>query len=564
MRRRSVAARLALATAGRLARRLNRALLLALTFAALLLALPGTAAAAPGLSCPAANPRTTPVWRNFEAFIGQEYAQGRNMRTLDADVLALAMGHALGRVALAMHDDVQRMQAVACLQRGVELWYLALPGIYGSQSEAEGRRLFQLATQTSWGWNDDLVRQHTGVPARTPAYAVLGVTPPQAQGSGPATPPVHAPIAPPPGPAAGSGEPARGQPVTDLEACRQGRYGSSSVAAAAGLVREAAQKLARTPDCRSTNNYLACREVSGALHRAIQNMADVVAVSRSSVGQGCRYCNLRALGYSAIGRSIDKVSLTLQRKGYREHPGTQWGYHYTQLEKERLCSRQGPDERLSIGPVDKADCPGHCALDAQCRFAYYVARTKTCSWINNQSAPNLAALDSADIWDRDARRWLSKPTPTPTPSPSPSPSPPSGGMAAGYYAVEVTGSGFQKGFGSVHRIEGAHVSIVSVNDTGRGGIKAGRSFDEMVALWRAQAKARSDHACTAAPPLCPCPPEPAIWTQGPNYRLLDGPLPRDELVKRYGCSRRDGNKVCIAWRAEVGLPYSTLPSACRK
>lgn len=354
--------------------------------------------------CQSPEPRSTQVWKNFEKFVRDEYA---NKRRLSGDVLVVAIGHALGRVALAQHDDLSRQQAVACLQQGVAQFFAQTNLIYyGSEAEAMRQRQRELLRDASWGHLDDLVREYTGVTSSSPAYGVLG-----ASGPPPASP-LPAPLSPTPSP---PGYPPPNRPQypqvpPELGYCTTGVYSGFSVAQAKNLIaRAVAAAKYLPPDCYSARDYSACGKVSDLLHAAIDQLTQVLQVSRSPVGQGCRYCDLSVHGYSRLGYSIDRISRSLYEKGYRTPPPADMGGHYSRLEKEAPCTRPPPKGSLSISPVSRTDCPKHCDDAApQCNYAYYVASTRTCHWKDDQSAPNMHALDSADIWDRANRRWITQ------------------------------------------------------------------------------------------------------------------------------------------------------------
>lgn len=361
------------------------------------------AAQYPPVECQSPEPRSTQVWKNFEKFVNEEYA---NKRRLTGEVLAVALGHALGRVALAQHDDLSRQQAVACLQRGIAQFYASTSLVYyGSEGEAMRQRLRDLLREASWGAHDDLVKEYTGVTSTSPAYAVLGVSgpPPKPVLQPSVTPAPSFPVVPP-------SQPQNPQVPPEIEYCRQGAYAGYSVDKARRLIAEAmAAEKSLPPDCYSTTDYLACRKVSDLLHSAIDQLTQVLQVSRSPVGEGCRYCDLKVHGYSRLGYTIDRMSKRLYQKGYRTPPPADMGGHYSRLEKEEPCTRPPSPGSLSISPVSRADCPKHCDDAApQCNYAYYVARTRTCSWRDDQAAPNLHALETADIWDRARRRWLTR------------------------------------------------------------------------------------------------------------------------------------------------------------
>ncbi len=355
------------------------------------------------VECQSPDPRSTQVWKNFEKFVVEEYG---NKRRLNGDVLAVALGHALGRVALAQHDDLSRQQAVACLQRGVAQFYAQTNLVYyGSEAEAMRRRLRDLVREASWGAQDDLVREYTGVTSTRPAYAVLGVSgpPPKPALQPSVTPAPRYPVYPP-------SQPHSPRIPPETEYCKQGVYSGYSVDKAKLLIAEAvAAERYLPPDCYNTTDYLACRKVSDLLHSAIDQLTQVLLVSRSPVGEGCRYCDLKVHGYSRLGYTIDRISKRLYQKGYRTPPPADMGGHYSRLEKEDPCTRSPSPGALSISPVSRNDCPQHCDDAApRCSYAYYVARTRTCGWQDDQAAPNLHALETADIWDRARRRWITR------------------------------------------------------------------------------------------------------------------------------------------------------------
>lgn len=196
-----------------------------------------------------------------------------------------------------------------------------------------------------------------------------------------------------------------------VDACKKGASGPFSVAKARDLVRQA-ERASLPRECYETQDYLACKQVDRLLNSALDQLAQVLMVSRSSVGQGCRYCDLKRIhDYSSLGNRIDRVARDLYRKGLRPVTSDTQGWHFHTLESEELCKAPPPRPTLSVSPVTKNNCPGHCAAAAPaCNYAYYNAKTQQCSWADGQSAPNLAALSSGDIWDRAQQRWLGQST----------------------------------------------------------------------------------------------------------------------------------------------------------
>jgi hypothetical protein len=329
------------------------------------------------------------------------------MRSLDNETLALALGHALGRAVLAQGEDRVRQEAVACLVRGLEQMYWTFPGIYSKRDA-----LYDLIRYTAAGWNDDLVKKRTGIATRSPAYSVFGA-------SGPGGAPNITPPLP-------SSQPRPGQqpiqPVrssTGVPKCLS-VYDYWGIKNAEDLVYEATRRERLARDCYSTVNYLECRQITDLTWKALDNVTQWFARVRDSQ-QYCLLCDMVSIRPkpSAIGRRVDDISERLYRKGMKSTVGGGWEAQYANLEREPFCGQPGGSGGLSISPVSKADCPKHCAdAGPRCNYAYYVTGTRTCSWADNQAAPNLSALASGDIWDRAKQRWLSQPVkPTPPSSP---------------------------------------------------------------------------------------------------------------------------------------------------
>lgn len=196
-------------------------------------------------------------------------------------------------------------------------------------------------------------------------------------------------------------------------------YDDWSIPEAERLTTRAERMERGVENCYSTKNHRQCKEAADLAQAALIHITQWFARTRD-IDRHCLLCDLTAFGPkpSAIGARLDELSYKLFRKGLGSNIGSGWGGQYADFESEDLCvqnkSRNGS---LSISPVAKAACPGHCAAAAPaCNYAYYNEGTRTCSWADGQSAPNLAALRSGDIWDRAQQRWLGQSGKTPMPA----------------------------------------------------------------------------------------------------------------------------------------------------
>lgn len=474
------------------------------------------------MTCSNPNPMNSPVWRNFMAFVNEEYGYKGTDEWVGSEAEALVLGHALGRVALAQGNDPLRQEGVACLQLALKQHYARI--ILGISPRFEAR--YELMQSTSRGYNDDRVKQLTGVTSHSPAYGVFGASTPLQPPQAPPQPTVdgqhcanitansgwqavavpkgfngiiqiegswnvhhaHGTVGPE-GYAGSLGDRMdrqypqhkynKGLPFAALM-MRNGSHGPVSwvqsrehMAIATGpdfqfrindrddalsdnkgaltvcmsvgqhgmggnakpnptpvpvsaascflsyedwSISEAdrlttrAERMERGVEtCYSTEDHRKCRQAADLAHSALVHITQWFARTRDIDGH-CLLCDLTEVSPkpSAIGARLDELSYKLFRKGLGSNIGSGWGGQYADFEKEDLCVLNKPRKGgLSISPVAKDDCPKHCADAApNCKYAYYNDKTRTCSWDDDQSTPNLTALKSGDIWDGAKRRWL--------------------------------------------------------------------------------------------------------------------------------------------------------------
>lgn len=707
------------------------------------------------VQCPTQDPMHTPVWRNFQALVDQEYTSGPAGKRLSGEALALAYGHALGRAALAQGDDRVRQEAVACLLFVLDQKYAGILVAYGPTAEPRRRHLYDLVQSTAMGLNDELVAKHTGVTSRTPAYSVFGAAPPWqppqkpvADGQHCATITAgagwqavsiprgfngiiqiegswnvhhaHATV----GPEGYSGSLGdrmdrqyphakyhRGLPFAALlmrngshgpvswvrvrkhmgiatgpdfqfrineqddaladnkgaltvcmsvgqhglssgassasdtvspaewkklvDACEKGVSGPFSVANARRLVGQADAALGSLPrECYDTEDYLACKRVNDILFSAVDQLTQVLMVSRSSAGRGCRYCDISQHGYARIGDDVDRIARELYRRGLRTALADNHRWHYATLEGEDVCKQPPPRPALSISPVARDDCPKHCADAAPaCNFAYYVARTQTCSWKDDQTTPNWAALDTSDIWDRAKRVWLTRaglelgtnrpgmdyrsfllPQAKPAlckeaceadsrckawtyvnpglqhpdqakcwlkhgvPAPVPSPCCISGKpeVKTGFFVAKAEGNGWRKGPNdSGLKVDGHVKFIIKFDDKVKQpqwyqfylALPAGYDVQSHFRKMQEDARAQSVKNCAAPAPMCPCRPDPYIWTRGPTYSIEAGPFPTyEEARAAHGDPSVPNGKPGSnkQWRHDWNHHLKEVENDCRK
>ncbi|MCP5279687.1 MAG: hypothetical protein H6935_15240 [Thiobacillus sp.] len=186
-------------------------------------------------------------------------------------------------------------------------------------------------------------------------------------------------------------------------------YEDWSISEADRLTTRAERMERGVETCYSTEDHRKCRQAADLAHSALVHITQWFARTRDIDGH-CLLCDLTEVSPkpSAIGARLDELSYKLFRKGLGSNIGSGWGGQYADFEKEDLCVLNKPRKGgLSISPVAKDDCPKHCADAApNCKYAYYNDKTRTCSWDDDQSTPNLTALKSGDIWDGAKRRWL--------------------------------------------------------------------------------------------------------------------------------------------------------------
>ncbi len=103
----------------------------------------------------------------------------------------------------------------------------------------------------------------------------------------------------------------------------------------------------------------------------------------------------------------------------------------------------------------------------------------------------------------------------------------------GFYVVELSGEGWRKRKRErAHRIHGSQRLIVEVSNdvaTAREGrdhwtVPSVDDLDALFERWREDARRAGAQACEARPPRCPCNIQPDIWSQGPDYRVVQGPF----------------------------------------
>lgn len=144
-------------------------------------------------------------------------------------------------------------------------------------------------------------------------------------------------------------------------------------------------------------------------------------------------------------------------------------------------------------------------------------------------------------------------------------------LVAGYYVVKMSGKGFRKKrtdkawrqrIGSAERRSGSEIFLIKI---GKGGIKVGTTFASYVAKRKSKAAARSSKRCKSGPVQGLKPSQPDIWSQGPEFSLLAGPMSLGTLRKSYACKKKDSAKrsvLCNNWKVEQ-IAYSSLPGHCQ-
>jgi len=132
--------------------------------------------------CPNSTPQDSQVWRDFAKVLQTEYFDKRMSGTVDgpdeADteipkdlVNSAIVGHALGRLALAVQDQPDRRAAFDCVQLAIEQ-RIALGNLWGARDRA---RIFRILMQGSYGMHDEeLGRYLKGGLPMGPLYDVLG------------------------------------------------------------------------------------------------------------------------------------------------------------------------------------------------------------------------------------------------------------------------------------------------------------------------------------------------------------------------------------------------------
>ena len=186
-------------------------------------------------------------------------------------------------------------------------------------------------------------------------------------------------------------------------------------------------------------------------------------------------------------------------------------------------------------------------------------------------------------WDcKGETRGTINPRPTPpvlSPAQSPdqpSPQTPVSGnqtLAPGYYAVRKSGTGYRKYYGGMSYVyRGFHIFVIRIDPKAKG--VRGNSFyttiggdtpvQAAIAQWQQKAREATRKSCAAGPSLCPCPPDPSIWTDGPHYQVIGGPYEKSADVKAaHGCDKQNRGRICIRWTSEK-RKYSDAQNICQR
>lgn len=114
--------------------------------------------------CNTNSPRNTPIFKAFNAQYNQDYDRSR-LNTQRAH--SLAVGHAIGRLGIAVYGRSEREVGYACIILGLE------QAIAANELQGIPTMDYQLAQEASWGMHDDEVGRLTGVYNRVPYDNVM-------------------------------------------------------------------------------------------------------------------------------------------------------------------------------------------------------------------------------------------------------------------------------------------------------------------------------------------------------------------------------------------------------
>ncbi len=243
--------------------------------------------------CPTRSALNTKVWRDFDAFVKQEYTMSIGYpRTFP-----LAYGHALGRLAIAVDDKPDRADQFACVQLALEQM-LAGAKLQALRMGANPALLasvdfYEITAEASRAFHDAEVARVTGVKSGTPLYSVFGVKASAKPKPQPVPKPQpiapRKPTAPPP--------PAPVQLVASAGSqCTIGE--NWSLANAANLFRAAETKriafvndFGRDGTC-TADGWFACRDIARNLWKARDEIFQVFDQNHDGIND-CRKCSYR-------------------------------------------------------------------------------------------------------------------------------------------------------------------------------------------------------------------------------------------------------------------------------